>query len=105
MAIDVGLLFRSVLALLFVLALITGATWLAKRYLGSSVFTGLSGRRRLGIVETLAIDSKSRLMLVRRDDTEHLVLLAPGGTTVIETGLPAKSLPAGSSGALMEKEQ
>ncbi len=85
---DLALVFRALLALAFVLALIAGATWLARRYLGSTVFTGLSARRRLSIVESLPIDGKSRLVLVRRDNAEHLLVIGPSSATVVEKDLP-----------------
>jgi flagellar protein FliO/FliZ len=88
---DLALVFRALLALAFVLALIAGATWLARRYLGSTVFTGMKGRRRLSIVESLPIDGKSRLVLVRRDNSEHLLVVGPSGATVVEKDLPVLS--------------
>lgn len=34
--------------------------------------------RRLAVVETLALDARNRLVLVRVDDEERLVLIGPG---------------------------
>jgi hypothetical protein len=31
---------------------------------------------------------RRRLVLLRRDDVEHLVILSPTGETVVETGIP-----------------
>jgi flagellar protein FliO/FliZ len=42
---------------------------------------------RLGIVETAFLGPKHRLILVRRDDVEHLVLLGPNSNTVVESGI------------------
>lgn len=81
--------FRFIFALVFVLALIGLLTWLLRRF-------GLGGGRprtgngkRLGVVEALAIDGRRRLVLVRRDDSEHLLVLGPNSETVVETGIPA----------------
>lgn len=80
---------RAVLALIFVLGLI-GLCVIAARRLGLG---GLRagprfGRdRRLGVVETLALDPRRRLVLLRRDTAEHLVILGPSGETVIERGI------------------
>lgn len=50
---------------------------------------------RLGIVESAALDPKRRLVLVRRDGREHLLLLAPNRELVIETGIdPVSPDPA-----------
>ena len=48
-----------------------------------------NGKRRIEIVEIAPIDSKRKLMLVRRDQTEHLILLGTTGDVVVETGIAA----------------
>lgn len=84
---------RFVLALVFVLALIAGLAWLYKRYGQGRVAAPRSrpgaGFRRLGIVEAVALDSKRRLVLVRRDDREHLIIVGTQGETVVESGIVA----------------
>ncbi|MBU6475168.1 MAG: flagellar biosynthetic protein FliO [Alphaproteobacteria bacterium] len=56
-----------------------------------SGFAGLAparaSRRRLKIVEYLPVDHKHRLVLVRRDNREHLLLLGHESETVVETGI------------------
>jgi flagellar protein FliO/FliZ len=52
-----------------------------------------NGKRRVEIVEIAPIDSKRRLLLVRRDRTEHLLLLGTTGDLVIETGIDAPPTP------------
>jgi hypothetical protein len=49
--------------------------------------------QRLGISEYHEIDQAHRLVLVRRDDTEHLLLIGGPHDLVIETGIgiPARS--------------
>lgn len=79
---------RFVLALLFVLALIGIVAWLARKAgLGTRVVRSKGMGKRLSIVEVSAVDGKRRLVLVRRDGVEHLVLLGATGETVIETGI------------------
>lgn len=84
---DWGLAARFLVALAIVLALIAAATWFARRYLASGFIGNLGGRRRLSIVEYAMLDGKSRLVLVRRDDTEHLLVLGPTGAVVVESGV------------------
>lgn len=93
---DWGLAARFLVALAVVLALIAAITWFARRYLASGFIGGLGGRRRLSIVEYAMLDGKSRLVLVRRDDTEHLLVLGPSGAAVVETGIrnAAGGIPA-----------
>lgn len=81
---------RFIAALIFVLALIGVAAWLARRFgFGTRSGPVRGGQRRLQVVEIATIDAKRRAILFRRDDTEHLIVT--GGITdlVIETGIPA----------------
>jgi flagellar protein FliO/FliZ len=78
---------RFLLALVFVVALIGVLAWLARRFnLGNRAFA-TGGNRRLAIVETAPLDAKRRLLLVRRDNVEHLVLLGPDRALLIEGGI------------------
>lgn len=43
--------------------------------------------KRLGVVEEIAIDGKRRLLLLRRDDIEHLVLTGGPVDLLIEAGI------------------
>jgi flagellar protein FliO/FliZ len=80
---------RFLLALVAVLALLAVFAWLARRFGFAGRSFAAGGRRRLAIVEVLPIDAKRRLILVRRDQTEHLIVLGSDGATVIETGIGA----------------
>jgi flagellar protein FliO/FliZ len=87
---DAGNYVRFVAALLFVLALIAFATWLARRFgLGGQAVSVRRNDRRLKVVESIAVDSKHRAILLRRDDTEHLVLLGANCDVVVESGIKA----------------
>lgn len=89
---------RFALALIFVLALIGLASWLMRRFgPGSRISGGRNGGRRIGVVEAAAIDAKRRLVLVRRDDAEHLLLIGGGTDLVVESGIradPSRATPA-----------
>jgi len=89
---------RFVLALVAVLALLALFAWLVRRYgVGGRAMMG-GGKRRLGIVEVAPIDGKRRLVLLRRDKTEHLVLLGPDSAVVIETGIAPPAAPSANDG-------
>ncbi len=77
---------RFLFALVFVLALIALATWLVRRF-GVGGMVTPRGRRRLGVVEVLPLDARRRLVLVRCDDREHLVLLGATSETVVQAGI------------------
>lgn len=82
--------FRFALALVFVLALIGLLGFAARRFgMGRIMPRARSKDRRLRVVEVAVLDSKRRLVLVRRDGTEHLIVLGPGNDVVVETGIPA----------------
>lgn len=87
---------RFAVALIFVVALIVLLGWMLKRYgIGGNGRPKAGGGRRLGVIEAAQIDARRRLVLVRRDNVEHLVLLGPSGETVVETGIEA---PEGAAG-------
>jgi len=77
-----------VISLLFVVALILGCALLIKRFLlpnsGRQPLFLKAKQRRLEVIETLTLDHKSRLLLIRRDQTEHLVLQGTTSDLVIE---------------------
>ena len=103
---DVINLMQYFTALLFVLAL-AGAALMIKRYGNNpqAFREGLNGKlagklgkwdfkipdRRLAVVETLMLGPKHRLIIVRRDNVEHLVLSGPDGATVIEQNIASKA--------------
>ena len=80
---------RFLLALVLVLGLIALLAWAARRFgFAARSVGGLRGRRRLTIAEILPIDARRRLVLLKRDEVEHLVLLGPTQDLLIET-IPA----------------
>lgn len=80
--------FRFLLVLIFVVGLIGLIAWSVRRF---GVLRGTirpqAGARRIEIIESAPIDAKRRLLLVRRDDTEHLILLSATGELLIEGGI------------------
>ena len=89
---------RFALALSFVLALIVAASWVMRRFGLGGVMPARTGKaRRLGVVEVAQIDARRRLLLVRRDGVEHLVLLGINNDLILETGINPP-LNAGAAG-------
>lgn len=83
---------RAVGALLTVLGILAGALWAVRRYNLVLPGTGLSRPdRRLAVVERLSLDPRRSLALLRRDNVEHLVLLAPEGHLLVETRTVGKA--------------
>jgi flagellar protein FliO/FliZ len=88
---------RFLAALGFVLGLIGLLAWLAARYRLGSV--PARAARRLAVVEALPIDPRRRLVLIRCDDREYLLLLGQDGNRLIAPGRgtpaePPTTLPA-----------
>ncbi|MDP6173121.1 MAG: flagellar biosynthetic protein FliO [Rhodospirillales bacterium] len=91
---------RFAVALLFVLGLITVLAVAAKRFgLGNRGSIGRGKDRRLTLIEAMPIDTKRRLILVRRDDREHLILLGQGSEQVIETSIAVPPMAIPETGA------
>jgi flagellar protein FliO/FliZ len=86
---DMDTYVRFLVGLLFVLGLILALAWIARRMnlVPGAIKLSKGGPRRLAIVEISAVDAKRRLVLVRRDNVEHLLLLGPTNETVIEIGI------------------
>lgn len=94
---DLGGYFRFLIALVFVLALIVILALIARRagFGFPAAATRRDDARRLSVVEVAPVDGRRRLVLIRRDDVEHLVMLGPTTETVIETSIPAKTRKPG----------
>lgn len=88
---DLNNLIYYVIAFVFVLALIfIGARLLkgATNKGNSKAGSFLRGReKRLGVVEAASIDGRRRLILLRRDDVEHLIMTGGPVDVLIESGI------------------
>ncbi len=73
-------LLRAVFALAIVLGLILALAYALKRYAPQLMgkLQAPRGKKRLEVVETLVLDPVRRLVLVRLDDEERLILLGEG---------------------------
>lgn len=82
-------------ALVLVVALIFALAWVAKRLGFGGRLVAARGKRRLGVQEVLSLDGKRRLVLLKRDGVEHLILLGLNDDVVVETGIiPPADQPA-----------
>jgi hypothetical protein len=85
------------LVVVFLAAAVVVGAFCARAYMrGTSpveAVTALFGPRpepRLGVVEQSTVDSRRRLVLIRRDDVEHLIMTGGPVDMVIETGIAPK---------------
>ena len=91
--IDASNVVLAVAALLFVVALGALLVWAFKTFFGGA--SGGQGfmrprDKRLGVVETATVDAKRKLLLVRRDEVEHLVMIGGSVDMLIETGIKGR---------------
>ena len=88
MNMDVSQYFYVFLVLLFVLGLIGAFALIARRFgLGFPVTGRANSQRRLAVTKILPIDAKRRLVLFRRDNQEHLVLMSADSSLLIESNI------------------
>ena len=64
-------------AFVAVLALIGVAAWLVRRFAGNRLGANTTRGRmpRLAVIDAAAVDGRRRLVLVRRDNIEHLLMI------------------------------
>lgn len=78
-----------ILAFVFVLALIGLAAWLVRRFGGNRLGANSSRGRmpRLAVIDAAAVDGRRRLVLVRRDNVEHLIMIGGPSDIVVEPNI------------------
>jgi flagellar protein FliO/FliZ len=89
---------RYFAALLLVLALIGGAGLVARKW-GVPGVTRAVADKRLSVVETLMIGPRQKLLIVRRDDCEHLIFTGPDGACLVENIPTVSGLASGRTRA------
>ena len=78
---------RFLLVLVFVIGLIGTLAWAARRFNFGSRLPATGDRNRLQVIAATSIDARRRLVLIRRDDVEHLLLLGQTQELVVESGI------------------
>jgi flagellar protein FliO/FliZ len=85
---------RALFALIATLALVVGAAYAARRL--GMLQAGGAGPKRMRITETLMLDTRRRMVIVRVDDREHVLLLGAANDVVVGE-MAAKDPPAGET--------
>lgn len=80
----------AMLALVFVVALIVLGLWVLKITFNTSANLGRPRHRRLSVVDAVQLDSRRRVVIVRRDEVEHVILTGGAQDLVIESAIPAE---------------
>src|ERR1700692_4449817 len=76
-------------AFVAVLALIGVAAWLVRRFAGNRLGANTNRSRmpRLAVIDAAAVDGRRRLVLVRRDNIEHLLMIGGPTDIVVEPNI------------------
>jgi hypothetical protein len=82
-------------AFVAVLALIGAAAWLVRRFAGNRLGSNANRGRmpRLAVIDAAAVDGRRRLVLVRRDNVEHLLMIGGPSDIVVEQNI-VRAMPA-----------
>lgn len=84
---DMSLPAIFLIAFVIVLALIGVFAWLRFRAGGLSVSSARGRQARLGVIESAAVDGRRRLLLVRRDNVEHLIMVGGPADLLVEANI------------------
>lgn len=94
---EIMLILKAVLSLIFVLGLLFVTIWALKYFefktAKNSFIKKLKKNSRIEISEMKRIDIKNSVVLIKRDNVEHLVLLSAGHNLIIESDIKPTKEP------------
>jgi len=95
------------LAFILVLALIGIIAWAVRRVAKQRLGTAARARQpRLAVLDTAAVDARRQLVIIRRDNVEHLLMIGGGSDLVIESnivrGSPASAREGGRTPSVLD---
>ena len=97
---EMPLAVRFFLAFLIVLGLIGAAAWAVRQFGSARLGGAVRGRQpRLAVIEYASVDARRRLLLVRRDNIEHLVMIGGPTDVVVESNI-VRAVPASRETAI-----
>jgi hypothetical protein len=75
-------------AFVIVLALIGLTAWLVRRFGANRLSSSARGRQpRLAVIDAASVDGRRRLVLIRRDNVEHLMMIGGPNDVIIEPNI------------------
>src|SRR5438132_779552 len=98
---------RFLFAFIVVLGLIALTTWLVRRFGGDRLgaAAGRGRQPRLAVIDAAAVDGRRRLILIRRDNVEHLLMIGGPTDVVVEANIVrAAAAPREAEAAAREQE-
>lgn len=89
-----NLLFAAILVMVAIAACAGLAFFLKTKFNFAALSRHMNPHARLSIVESIDVDQKRKLILIRKDQTEHLVLIGGQEDLVLESSNMAEAPPA-----------
>lgn len=88
-------------------AMLIGAFWLYRRRGGPSPFVrgGRNRQPRLQVLDAAAVDTRRRLVLIRRDNVEHLIMIGGPTDVVIESRIAQEQSATGQQEGFLPFEE
>jgi flagellar biogenesis protein FliO len=77
---------KFLIVFLAILGILMPLLWLWRRFSGPRGSSGQRGRR-LGVIDTAAVDVRRRLVLIKRDNVEHLLMIGGPTDIVVESNI------------------
>lgn len=81
-------LINSAFALGIVLVLIVLGVWVLKLFTNAGQTLTRGPRKRLSVIDTAMVDNKRKVVIIRRDNVEHVIMTGGPQDLVIESGVP-----------------
>jgi flagellar biogenesis protein FliO len=104
---ELGLPARFIVAFVLVLVLIGLTAWLIRQF-GSARASNSGGARnrqpRLAVLDSAIVDARRRLVLIRRDNVEHLILIGGPTDVVVEENIVRAQSAAAPAPAPMQRQ-
>ncbi len=77
-----------IIAFVVVLLLIGAAAWLVRRFGATRLDAAARSRQpRLAVIDAAAVDGRRKLVIIRRDNVEHLLMIGGPTDVVVETNI------------------
>lgn len=83
-----GTVLNSAFALGIVLVLIVLGLWALKMFSRAGTTMSRGRNRRINVVDSVMVDPRRQLLIIRRDNVEHLILTGGPQDLIVESGIP-----------------
>lgn len=83
---------NAAFALGLVLVLVVFGLWVMKILVAASSNLSRGRGRRLTVVESVQIDARHKVTILRRDNVEHVIMTGGAQDVVLETGIPVEKV-------------